>query len=196
MLINCEGFNIGKFYIPQFNLLEGELITIFLYHGAHFYDLSMSLVDIFTGKKKQTGLILEEGFVYAKHFKENRFNRIFCPTRVEKYIKNENIKSEAIKHKIYEIESEISLTGKVEAKAKMINLKATELKLLSLYSVFNRTDKIIFDLVGQSPQGALKTVQIVKSMLSDKGGAILLDGFDDESTKNESSKWIKISVNE
>lgn len=45
LLINCEGFDLGRFIIPKFELYEGELITIYLYNGAHFYDLSMELVQ-------------------------------------------------------------------------------------------------------------------------------------------------------
>lgn len=196
LLISCKGFNLGRFIIPKFELYEGELITIYLYNGAHFYDLSMKLIDIFTGKLKHNEVAINDPLTYVKYFKENPLNRIFCPTTVEKYIKKESIKSENIVQKIYEIKSEMCLSGRVEPTTKIESLEWTERKLISLYSVLNQTDKIIFDLAGQSPDGALKTFQIVKNILSNTGGAILLDGFEDEIIKNASSKWIKVGIKE
>ncbi|MFN0204630.1 MAG: hypothetical protein ACKVTZ_24150 [Bacteroidia bacterium] len=193
ILINCEGFDLGKFIIPAFELYEGELITLYLYNGAHFYGLSMKLVDIFTGKMKHNAVTLNEPLTYVKHFKESRLRRMFFPTTISRYIKNENIKQQEVIKKIYAIESEM---GKLEPSTQLVMLEQTERKLLSLYSVLNQTNKIIFDLVGQSPQGAIKTFRIVKSELAKTGTAILLDGFEDERIKNESSKWIRIGVND
>lgn len=196
LLISCQGFDLGRFTIPAFELYENELITLYLYNGAHLYDLSLKLIAIFTARTKQEAVMINSPLTYVKRFKENRLRHIFCPTTVEKYIKNECIENEDIIQKIYEIESERCLKARLEPNAKIENLEETAQKLLSLYAVLNHTNKIIFDLVGQSPNGALKMFQIVKNSVSNAGGAILLDGFEDETIKNESSKWLKIGIKE
>ncbi len=59
-----------------------------------------------------------------------------------------------------------------------------------MYATLSKTDKVIFDVVGQDPKGAEETYEIVKDIVKKGGSAILLDCFED--MKNDCTKYIEL----
>jgi hypothetical protein len=183
MIVECKGIKTDTYYIPPFELRDGELVVIYLYGGAHYHDLKTKLADIFTGKIKNNNVTILRPMTFVEHFKESTFRRFFYPVTVGEYLsKNTNSKS-SFATKIYDIDW-------ISTKTKVKTLATNPRKLLCLYSTLSKTTDIVFDLVGQDPQGALETVNIVNETISKGGSAILIDWADD--MKNYCTKFIAI----
>ena len=45
-VLNCQSFQIDKFKIPAFRLNEGEIVTLNLWNGGHFFDLERKLISM------------------------------------------------------------------------------------------------------------------------------------------------------
>src|SRR5688572_17634330 len=94
MILESKGIKTDRYYIPPFELQEGEIVVINLYGGAHYYDLKTELVDIFTGRTKHASVNILRPLTFVKHFIEPAFRRIFYPVTVSDYLKrNANEKS-------------------------------------------------------------------------------------------------------
>ena len=188
MIAKCEGIQIGKFRIPPFELHEGEFISICLFGGAHFYDLEMEFVQFLTNKKSNPNLTMYQEMYFVKRFQESALKGFFSPITVEKYIKKYgNLGSEELK-KIYEIDDYIKPNTKVNT------LAINPFKWLSLFTTLSKSKNIVFDLAGQDPLGAERTIDIINEHISKGGAAILLDNFDDSEIK--CTKFIKVEVDE
>lgn len=182
MVAKSKGFDIGNFRIPPFELNEGELISICLFNGGHFFDLEMKLVKLFTGFHPNPNFILYHTIEFVEHIKTNRFRESIFPMTVGKYLsKNGNAKVEELK-KNFGLDY-------VSSKTKVKTLAGNPRKWLSLISTLSKTDKIVFDLVGQCPLGAEKTMEFIKKYTDKGGAAILLDGFEDSEPK--CTKYLK-----
>ena len=80
--------------------------------------------------------------------------------------------------------------GVITKRTKVHSLEATPRKILSLLSILSHTNRIVFDLVGQSPDGTKITYDIVKEVVREGGSAILLDWAND--MKKDCSKYIEL----
>jgi len=187
MLIANTGIKTDNYYLPPFNLKEGEFVVIHLHNGAHYYDLKMELVDIFTRKMNVENIQVYRAFSFVNYFGESNFRRIFHPIRVGEYIKKNAGNDTGIAEKIYE-------TSYINNRTRVNSLAATSRKLLSLYSTLSHSQNIIFDLDGLDPLGAKEIYEIVKSNVGKGGSAILLDWTDD--MKNDCAKFITIEMME
>lgn len=183
MLIQCKGIKTEDYYIPPFTLNKGEIVVLYLYNSMHFYDMSMWLKDIFTGKIKHENVIIKDHFSFVEHFIEPKWRRIFYPVTVHEYLKKNAYKSDSLSRKIYEIDW-------ITKKTRVNTLAGNPRKLLSLYSTLSKTKNIIFDLVAQDPQGAKETYDFVKENIKGGGAAILFDGYDE--FKNDCTKFIEL----
>lgn len=97
LLIESKGIRTNEYFIPPFELREGELVILYLYSGAHFQDIKTELVNIFTGKIKNENVIVAKSLTYVDYFKESKFRRLFFPVRVGEYLKKKaNLESEFI----------------------------------------------------------------------------------------------------
>ncbi len=183
MIVESKGIKTDKYYIPPFELRDGEIVVIYLYGGAHFYELKMELVDIFTGKSKNANVSIFRPLTFVEHFIEPAFRRLFYPVTVREYLKrNANSMSNFTK-KIYD-------NKWINKKTKVHSLAWDQRKLLCLYSTLSKTTDIVFDVAGLDPQGAIKTYQIVKENIKNGGSAILIDWTDE--MKNDCTKFITI----
>jgi hypothetical protein len=61
---------------------------------------------------------------------------------------------------------------------------------LTILATLSYTNRIVFDLSGQDPQGAEITYKIVKEAVKNGGAAILLDYVDN--MKNDCSRYIEL----
>jgi len=188
MIAKCKGLNIGKFRIPPFELNEGELIGIHLYHGQHFYDLEMELMTLFTGQKTNPELEVYQKLEFVERFKESKFRSTFFPMTVRQYLKSKGKPNSEELNRIYEIDDYIRPNTKVNTLAGNLT------KWLSLFATLSKSNKIIFDVAGQDPLGAEKTLDIVNEYVEEGGAAILLDNFDDSKTK--CTKFIRVEIKE
>jgi hypothetical protein len=67
MLLENKGHNINDFFIPPFTVDKGEILTIYMFGGAHFFPLEKKLVDIFTGKVKSDNIKIHGQFHFIKN---------------------------------------------------------------------------------------------------------------------------------
>jgi hypothetical protein len=183
MLIENKGIKTDKYFIPPFDLNEGEIIVIHLGNGQHFYEAEIFLKDIFTGKTINNNLKVNRPLKFVEHFFEPTIRRLIYPVTVGEYLrKNANLKDK-FSEKIFE-------TNWINTKTKVNTLAGNPRKLLSLYSTLSKTKNIVFDLAGQDAQGAKDTYEIVKTCVNNGGSAILLDSFDD--MKTDCTKYIEL----
>ncbi|MBI9063972.1 MAG: hypothetical protein JEZ14_18455 [Marinilabiliaceae bacterium] len=45
MLLENKGRKTEKYSIPHFTIEEGEIVTVFLYGGAHYQEIKNELID-------------------------------------------------------------------------------------------------------------------------------------------------------
>lgn len=183
MLIENKGIRRSNFYIPSFDLKEGEIILLYLHNGLHFHDTEMLLKDIFTGKAKDENVIVHKNLTFVDHFKEPEYRRLFYPVTVIEYLKKNADLSSPFATKIFE-------NKWIKEKTKINTLPGNPRRLLSLYTTLSRTKDIVFDLVGQDPMGAELTYKTVKEVVNEGGSAILLDCFGD--MKYDCNKYIEL----
>ncbi len=67
MLLENKGFIIDNFFIPPFTVDKGEILTIYMSGGAHFFPLEKKLADIFTGKVKNDNIKINGQFHFIKN---------------------------------------------------------------------------------------------------------------------------------
>lgn len=183
MLIENKGIRTDSFYIPPFELNEGEIIVLNLLGGQHFYETEMYLKDIFCGKSKNEDVLVHKRLAFVAHFLEPQFSRLFYPMTVGRYLKKNANFDSPFATKIYE-------TDWIKERTKVNTLAGNPRKLLSLYATLSNTDCTVFDVVGQGLQGARDTYKIVKNVVKNGGSAILLDCFGD--FKNDCTKYIEL----
>lgn len=188
IVIQCTGIRIGKFYIPPFTLNEGELLGVFLYGGAHYFTLEAELISIFNGQKAHPNVHIYDHMLFAKEPTENRFKSRFFPISIEKYLQKHASPNSRIQYRIYEIDDYIIPQRKV------INLAGTPRKLLSLFTTFSKSNKIIFNGAGIDPLGLEKVLKIVNEFVNLGATALLFDYFDD--SEPYCTKYIRLEVKE
>ncbi|WP_336702603.1 hypothetical protein [Chryseobacterium indologenes] len=183
ILIENKGIQTDLFYVPPFTLNEGEIIIINLFHGPRFHETKMFLKDLFCGKTNHESVIIHKNMTFAEHFRESNFRNIFYPMTVGEYLRKNANPASRYTEKIYE-------TKWINKKTKVNTLAGNSRRLLTLYTALSKTKNIIFDLVGQGPEGAKETYKIVQEVVKKGGSAILLDGYDD--MKNDCTKYIEL----
>ena len=67
MLLENKGHTIGDFFIPPFTVDKGEILTIYMFGGEHFFPLEKKLADIFTGKVKSDNIKIYGQFHFIKN---------------------------------------------------------------------------------------------------------------------------------
>lgn len=156
-----------------------------LYGGMHFYNLSMWLKDIFTGKISHERVIVNSPLSFVEHFKEPAWRRILYPVTVGEFLKKNANTTSHYSRKMYSIPS-------VNGSTRINMLEGTPRKKLSLYATLSKSNLFIFDLVGVSPQGAEEIYATVKQEIENGGSAILLDYSPD--MKDNCTRYLEIEV--
>ncbi|WP_166921150.1 hypothetical protein [Flavobacterium poyangense] len=183
LLIESKGIKTDQYYIPPFELREGEVVIIYLQAGPFFDILKEQLTAIFTGKVQHENVRIIKPLTFAEPFHESTFKRIFNPVTVNRYLrKNANLNSVFL--------SEIFAIDAFAKKDKVKNLDTSQQKRLSLCSVFSKTRNIVFDLRGEGALYFAKTYKFVKDEIKNGGAAILIDWSNE--LKNDCSKFITL----
>lgn len=86
MLIESKGIKTDTFYIPPFDLNEGEIVVLYLFNGQHFYETEMFLKDIFCGKTNDENVLVHKNLTFVEHFIESKLRRLFYPVTVGEYL--------------------------------------------------------------------------------------------------------------
>lgn len=175
LIIENKGIKTDQYLIPPFDLHKGEIVVIYLYNGAHLYNVEQHLVNIFTGNTSDPNVKLHHPLTFVPHFRQSRLRDIFRRITVGEYLRKNALPSSAFTNKIYENKF-------ITKRTNVDTLAGNPRKLLSLYSVLSKTNLIIFDLHGQDPEGAAQAYKIVKEEINNGGAAILLDGYKDMKT--------------
>lgn len=184
-VIENGGITTERFNVPAFDLNEGEIIVLYLYNGAHFYNTEMFLKEIFCEEAKHPNVLVHKKMTFVEHIKESNFRRIFWPITVGEYLRKNADLSSPFSKKIFEIEW---MTNKI----KVNTLAGTPRRLLALYAALSKTKNIVFDLGGVDPAGCEFAMQVVQEAVKEGGSAILLDAFD--KMKKYSSQFIAIEL--
>lgn len=185
IVLSCQGFRINKFRIPAFELNEGEIVTLNLWSGGHFFDLENELVSIFTGKSLKDQVILNKQLMFAEHIHLKNWKEKFYSLTVERYLRKNAEPTE--------MSLSVFPDDRLNPKTKVSHLAGNPRRFLSIYATLSKCDSLIFDLVGVDPQGALDIYRIVEDYVKSKSGsAILLNNFDD--MKNRCEKHYDIEV--
>ena len=95
MILECEGIETDRYFLPPFSLEEGEIVVLHLFGGGHFYETEMYLKDVFIGAIKHHNVKIYKPFSFVEHFREPVFRRTFCPVTVEEYLCKKNKQSES-----------------------------------------------------------------------------------------------------
>ena len=183
MLIENKGIKTDTFYIPPFDLNEGEIVVLYLFNGQHFYETEIFLKDIFCGRTKDENVLVHKSLTFVEHFNEPKLRRLFYPVTVGEYLKKNANFDSPYATKIYEIDW-------INKNKKVNTLAGNPRSLLSLYVTLSKTNNIVFDVVGQDPKGVEETYEIVKKVVKNGGSAILLDCLGD--MKNYCAKYIEL----
>ena len=168
MIIESKGIKTDKYFIPPFHLQQGEIVIIYLYHGAHFYDTEMELVKIFTSKTFHQNVKICKPLTFIADFKESKLRHLFYPVTAGEY----------------------SVDNSIDNKIKVRTLSRYQQKLLSLYAAFTHSAAIVFDLRGLGAIEAEETYEVVKTYVKNGGAAILLEGYNE--MKDDCTKFITI----
>lgn len=183
ILIQNKGIKTDQYFIPPFDVKEGDFVLIDISGHVISSYVEEKLTAIFTGKEKHENVTINKSYTFVKHFRESEFRHRFFPTTVGEYLaKNANSKSK-FADKIYEI-------NWINKKTQINRLEGNNRKLISLYSTLSKTNNIVFDLAGQDWEGMEHAAKIVKDEIADDGSAIVFDWSDH--LKNVSTKYIKI----
>lgn len=183
LVLESKGIITKEYFIPPFELREGELVILYLYGGAHFQNVKTDLLNIFTGKIKNENVTIRKPLTYVDYFKESRFRRLFFPVRVGEYLrKKANTESEFVE-KVYEMPW-------VNKNTKVSELFWNSKMLLSLYATFSKTKYIVFELAGLGPVNAKENYDIVRDEIRKGGAAILIDWASD--MKDNCDKFITL----
>jgi hypothetical protein len=183
LLIESKGIRTDQYFIPPFELREGELVVLYLYGGPHFQSIKTELVNIFIGKIEDENIIVTKPLTYVDYFKESKFRSLFFPVKVDEYLKeNANLESKFIQ-KIYEIPW-------INKKMRIKELNWNTKRLLALYATFSKTKYIVFELAGQGPDDAKEMYDIVRNEIRKGGSAILIDWASD--MKDHCDKFITL----
>lgn len=190
MFIQSKGIQIDNFYIPPFQILQGEVVVISLCSGGHFFDIENKLINIFNGNNSNKNVIVKKAFHFIDNrhaFHQNRIMEWFNILRVEKYLKKfPNIDTELL-DKIYALDY-------VSPKRPIIRLPYESRKLLALYANFSKNIPIIFDSAGDTPFLTEKIYEIVKERIQKTNSAAILIDRDD-TFKTQCSRFIQIEKN-
>ena len=182
LIIENKGIKTDHYFIPPFELREGELVIIYLEGGAHFDDLKEQLVAIFAGKTHHENVKVIKPLTFAAPIEESAIKRIFNPMSVGGYLKrNANLKNSV--SRIFEVDN-------FTKKDKVKKLDTSERKRLSLCAVFSKTKYVSFDLRGEAAAYFNKTYQFAKDEIKNDNAAILIEWSND--LKNDCSKFISI----
>jgi len=183
LILESKGIKTDQYFIPPFELCEGELIIIYMENHRYLEDMKLELVSILAGMKKHKNVQVLKPLTFAKSIEESMLRRVINPMSVGRYLKrNANLESSVVS-RIFEIDT-------FTKKDKIKNLNTSERKRLSLCSVFSKTKNVSFDLRGEGVNYYLKTYEFVKEEVKNGGAAILVDWCDD--LKNNCSKFITI----
>ena len=183
MLIKNKGLKTDTFYLPPFELNVGEIVVLSLSNGHHSYEAATYLKDIFTGKTKDNHVLVNQKLTYVEHFIEPKFRRLIYPVTVGEYLKRNANSDSPYATKIYEDEW-------INKRTKVKTLAGNPRGLLRLYVALSKTNNIIFDLVGQDPNGVEQTYNTVKKEASRGGAAILLDYLD--GMKSDCTQYVEV----
>lgn len=182
LLIESKGIKTDYYFIPPFEVNEGDFVLIHLdNHIASSY-VEDKLIAILIEKEKHENVTINQQHTFVKHYRESKFRYRFFPVTVGEYM-SKNVHPESkFADKIYE-------SAWINKNTPINKLGGNSRKLLSLYSVLSKTNNIIFDLAAQDWDGMEHAAKIVKDEIANKGSAILIDSSD--FLKKYSTKYIR-----
>lgn len=168
LIASCSGTKIGKYWIPPFEIHEGNLVGLFFYGDYTVIDLQNYLMNIFTGKKSCKGIVVQKP-LHELSFYKATWKDYFFPMTVKRFI------NAYIDKSLFDLNLGISESENLKVK----DLLPGQQKLLLLYKMLSQTNKIAFSLNGSDPVSLDLFLKHVRTFLDKRGGVyILMDHFD------------------
>lgn len=171
MIAQSKGFQIDDFKIPPFELNEGDFIVLYIGNTLKSQYLRKKLFAFFSGKEKEPNLVFNEKIEVVSNIYLKGIKEVLFPTTVKKYVYRNAKRPKDILSKLVAFD-------RITSGTKIATLPSTSRKLISLFTTYSHTTKIIFDLGGLDLLGSEKVFCEVKRKLEkEKGAAILIDSF-------------------
>ena len=146
--ISCEGFTLGSFWVPPFQLKAGEVVCLHLPFSPDSTETEKFL-QVLTGERSEAGF--------------HAFGRVACaqPARSKRKGWLPFAQDETVREWFYRSTQGVSLIGEsdfsrlgVQASWKVSQLGYNHRLLLGLEAAFqNSTESIVFSTVGCDPSG-------------------------------------------
>lgn len=146
--ISCEGFSLGSFWVPPFQLKAEEVICLHLPFSPDSEEAEKFL-QVLTGARSEPGCHVFGRVVYAQPARSTRKNRfpLFRDETVREWL------DQSTTGALLPEEDVLSRFG-VQASWKVSQLGYNHRLLLGLEAAFqNKADSIIFSTVGCDPAG-------------------------------------------
>lgn len=185
IIAKSKGIKINNYYIPPFQINQGELIGLYLLGGGRFVTLKEKMIRLLTGIEQHSNLTITHPLHYVIPIHNSSFYSYCCPMTIEKYQRKNGKSGSKELDRIFKIDY-------IKPQTRINALAGNPRKWLSLFTSFSKFDKIIFDLVGQDPIGVEQTLDYVQDFVNRGGTAILLDNFDD--SEDRCMRYYKIGI--
>lgn len=168
MIVASKGIQLGRHFLPPFEMHEGEFVILNLLNSGQYQKLKWEVIEIFNGKKRCDNVTILKPLTFVKSFNEPFLRRVFWPVTVGEYVRKYADRNHPLVSSIYELEG-------VSKKTKWESLGAKERRLVALLSVLTKTDKIIIHLDGLGAVWAMEVFEFVKEVIQNGCSVLLTD---------------------
>ena len=174
-IIKCTGFSLSDFWIPPFELYEGEMARLWIARTSADtpilgYDLHLDLSRLFAKKTFTEGLEVEYPAPFAATIEQWGFMQKMFPLTVDRFLmKRQKLSLKEAK----DIKRQLALTGEEEIRRMEFNTR----KKLTISALFMRNECITFDYYGLSPSGLEDLEVFVHEYLKNGSSVITFDNL-------------------
>lgn len=180
IIIKNKGIRTKNFYLPPFELNEGEIILIQLPEEIITCEIEKTLIEFFCGVKKNKLIKINKQFTYVKDFlNQSYLDSFIYKHTVGRYLKkHSNLESDFSK-KIFDIDW-------INDKTLIEKLPGTPRKKLSLYTTLSKNNYVIINLFALDKKGTNEIFEIISNNTKENGAVILFvigDQFEDKCNK-------------
>ncbi|QHT68474.1 hypothetical protein GXP67_18410 [Rhodocytophaga rosea] len=173
-IIISTGFTINGYWISPFELLKGQVISLWLPQDTEQNEgvgskIESQLIKLLSGKQTHNALTLIKRFMYIEDYKgDDWFKEHFYPTTPERYLKKNS--------KLLKAERNQILNELISKPALPLNrFGGNTRRMLALLACMSKSNNILFNVGGLDSQGVNQVYQQIEKMVDQGGSAIELN---------------------